>query len=58
LDNKQRAMAMMFGLVVPTKEGLRAGFELAGGSIKANGKSFDIKANLAYFDELINESLK
>jgi uncharacterized protein YdgA (DUF945 family) len=58
LDNKQRSMAMMFGLVVPTKEGLRAGFELAGGSIKANGKSFDVKANLAYFDELINESLK
>ena len=58
LDNKQRAMAMMFGLVVPTKEGLRAGFELTGGSIKANGKSFDIKANLDYFDELINEALK
>jgi hypothetical protein len=58
LDNKQRSMAMMFGLVVPTKEGLRAGFELAGGSIKANGKSFDIKANLDYFDEIINETLK
>jgi hypothetical protein len=58
LDNKQRSMAMMFGLVVPTKEGLRAGFELAGGSIKANGKSFDIKANLDYFDEIINEALK
>lgn len=58
LDNKQRAMAMMFGLVVPTKEGLRAGFELAGGSIKANGKSFDIKANLDYFDEIINDALK
>jgi hypothetical protein len=58
LDNKQRTMAMMFGLVVPTKEGLRAGFELAGGSIKANGKSFDIKANLDYFDEIINEALK
>ena len=58
LDNKQRTMAMMFGLVVPTKEGLRAGFELAGGSIKANGKNFDIKANLDYFDELINDALK
>ncbi len=58
LDNKQRSMAMMFGLVVPTKEGLRAGFELVGGSIKANGKSFDIKANLDYFDEIINEALK
>jgi uncharacterized protein YdgA (DUF945 family) len=58
LDNKQRSIAMMLGLVVPSKEGLRAGFELAGGSIKANGKSFDIKANLTYFDELINESLK
>ena len=51
-------MAMLFGLVVPTKEGLRAGFELSGGSIKANGKSFDIRSNLAYFDELINEALK
>ena len=58
LDNKQRTMAMMFGLVVPTKEGLRAGFELAGGSIKANDKNFDIKANLDYFDELINDALK
>jgi uncharacterized protein YdgA (DUF945 family) len=58
LDNKQRSMAMLFGLVVPTKEGLRASFELAGGSIKANGKTFDIKANLDYFDELINEALK
>lgn len=58
LDNKQRSMAMMFGLVVPTKEGLRAGFELVGGSIKANGKSFDIKANLDYVDEIINDALK
>jgi uncharacterized protein YdgA (DUF945 family) len=58
LDNKQRSLAMLFGLVVPTKEGLRASFELAGGSIKANGKTFDVKANLDYFDALINESLK
>ena len=58
LDNKQRSLAMLFGLVVPTKEGLRASFELAGGSIKANGKTFDIKANLDYFDALINEALK
>ncbi|MBZ1349237.1 YdgA family protein [Alcaligenaceae bacterium LF4-65] len=58
LDNKQRSLAMLFGLVVPTKEGLRASFELAGGSIKANGKTFDVKANLDYFDALINEALK
>jgi uncharacterized protein YdgA (DUF945 family) len=57
IDNTQKRLALMLGLATETREGLRANFQLANGSIRANGKSYDVKDNLAYFDEMINAKL-
>ncbi len=57
IDNTQKRLALMLGLATETREGLRANFQLANGSIRANGKSYDVRDNLAYFDEMINATL-
>ena len=57
IDNTQKRLALMLGLATETREGLRASFQLANGTIRANGKSHDVRDNLAYFDEMINAKL-
>jgi hypothetical protein len=57
LDSAQQAMALMLGLAVKTPEGLRSSFEFANGVIKANGKTFDVKENLKFLDNMINAAL-
>jgi hypothetical protein len=57
IDNTQKRLALMLGLATETREGLRASFQFANGSVRANGKSHDVRDNLAYFDELINAKL-
>ena len=57
IDNTQKRLALMLGIATETKEGLRANFQFANGSIRANGKTYDVRDNMAYFDELINSAL-
>ena len=57
IDNTQKRLALLLGLATETREGLRASFQFANGSVRANGKSHDVRDNLAYFDELINAKL-
>ena len=57
IDNTQKRLALMLGIATETREGLRANFQFANGTIRANGKSHDVRDNLAYFDELINAKL-
>jgi len=57
LDNAQRMTALMLGLAVKTPEGLKTSFEFINGVIKANGKTFDIKDNLTFLDNMINALL-
>lgn len=57
LDSAQQATALMLGLAVKTPEGLRSSFEFANGVIKANGKTFDVKENLKFLDNMINAAL-
>jgi hypothetical protein len=57
LDNTQRTTALMLGLAVKTPEGLKSSFQFSNGVIKANSKTFDIKENLNYLDNLINTAL-
>ncbi|MDN3986456.1 DUF945 family protein [Zwartia vadi] len=54
LDNTQRMTALMLGLAVKTPEGLQTSFEFSNGVIKANGKTFDIKDNLKFLDNVVN----
>jgi len=57
IDNTQKRLALMLGLATETREGLRANFQFANGTLRVNGKSHDVRDNLAYFDELINAQL-
>ena len=57
LDQAQQATALMLGLAVKTPEGLKSSFEFANGVIKANGKTFDVKENLKFLDNMINAAL-
>lgn len=57
LDTAQQTTALMFGLAVITPEGLKSSFELMNGVIKANGKTFDVKDNLKFLDNVINAAL-
>ena len=57
LDNAQQTTALMLGLAVKTPEGLKTSFEFSDGVIKANGKTFDVKDNLKFLDNLINAAL-
>ncbi|MFY9136136.1 DUF945 family protein [Zwartia sp.] len=57
LDTAQQTTALMFGLAVKTPEGLQSSFELMNGVIKANGKTFDVKDNLKFLDNVINAAL-
>jgi len=57
LDNTQRTTALMLGMAVKTPEGLKTSFQFLNGVIKANNKTFDIKENLSYLDNLINAAL-
>ena len=57
IDNTQKRLALMLGLATETREGLRANFQFANGTLRANGKSHDVRDNLAYLDEVINAKL-
>lgn len=57
LDNAQQATVLMLGLAVKTPEGLQLSFEFSDGVIKANGKTYDVKDNLKFLDNLINSAL-
>ena len=57
IDNTQKRLALMLGIATETKEGLRANFQFANGSIRANGKTYDVRDNMAYVDGLINSAL-
>lgn len=57
LDPAQQATALMLGLAVKTPEGLRSSFDFSNGVIKANGKTFDVKENLKFLDNMINAAL-
>ena len=54
LDNAQRMTALMLGLAVKTPEGMKTSFEFVNGVIMANGKTFDVKDNLIFLDNMIN----
>lgn len=57
LDDAQKTTALMLGLAVKTPEGLKTSFEFTNGVITANGKTFDVKENLTFFDNMINTAL-
>lgn len=57
LDTAQQTTALMFGLAVKTPEGLKTSFEFMNGVITANGKTFDVKDNLKFVDDVINAAL-
>lgn len=57
LDTAQQTTALMFGLAVKTPEGLKSSFEFMNGVITANGKTFDVKDNLKFLDNVINAAL-
>lgn len=57
LDTAQQTTALMLGLVVKTPEGLKTSFEFMNGVITANGKTFDVKDNLKFLDNVINAAL-
>ena len=57
IDNTQKRLALLLGLATETREGLRASFQLTNGTIRANGKSYDVRDNLTYFDDMINAKL-
>ena len=57
IDNTQKRLALLLGIATETREGLRASFQFANGTVRANGKSYDVRDNLSYFDELINAKL-
>ena len=57
IDNTQKRLALMLGIATETREGLRANFQFANGTLRANGKNHDVRDNLAYFDDLINAAL-
>ncbi len=57
LDTAQQTTALMFGLAVKTPEGLKTSFEFVNGVITANGKTFDVKDNLKFLDNVINAAL-
>ena len=57
IDNTQKRLALLLGIATETREGLRANFQFANGTLRANGKNYDVRDNLAYFDDLINAAL-
>lgn len=57
LDKAQQTTALMLGLAVKTPEGLKTSFNFTQGAITANGKSFDVKENLKFLDDMINAAL-
>ena len=57
LSDAQLATALMLGLAVKTPEGLQLSFEFSNGVVKANGKTYDVKDNLKFLDNMINAVL-
>lgn len=53
LDNTQKRLALLLGLATESRDGLKANVQFANGVLKANGKTYDLRGNLAYFDGLI-----
>ena len=57
IDNTQKRLALLFGLATESREGLRANIQFADGIVKANGKTYDVRDNMAYLDEQVNAVL-
>jgi hypothetical protein len=57
LDKVQQTTALMLGLAVKTPEGLKSSFEYTNGSLSVNGKIFNVKENLKFLDDMINNAL-
>lgn len=57
LDSGQQATALMLGLAVKTPDGLTSNVEFSNGVIKANGRTFDVKQNLKFLDNMMNAAL-
>ena len=53
LDNTQKRLALLLGLATESRDGLKANVQFADGILKANGKTYDLRGNLTYFDGLI-----
>ena len=51
LDPQYKGMALMFGAVVETPEGLKASYTLSNGQLKANGKPLDIQHEWAQIEQ-------
>lgn len=51
LDPQYTGMALMFGAVVQTPEGLKASYTLKNGQLKANGQALDIKKEWAAIEQ-------
>ena len=57
LDKAQQTTALMLGLAVKTPEGLKTSFEFTNGILSVNGKTFNVKENLKFLDDIINIAL-
>jgi hypothetical protein len=57
LTNAQRTTALMLGLAVQTPDGLKSSLEFSNGVVNANGKTFNVKDNLIFIDNIINGML-
>ncbi len=58
LDQQYKGMALMFGVVQETPDGLKAGYELSDGKLQFNGKSVDISDEISTAQITIAKILK
>lgn len=57
IDKVQRSTALMLGLAVGTSTGIKTEFDFSSGTVKVNGKTFDVKEYLGFADNMINEAI-
>jgi hypothetical protein len=57
LDKAQQTTALMLGLAVKTPDGLKTSFDFTNGVLSVNGKTFNVKDNLKFLDDIINIAL-
>ncbi len=55
LEPQYKAMALMFGAVVETPEGLKASYTLTNGQLNANGHALDIKQQWAAIEQSMHK---
>ena len=57
IDGLQRRLLVMLGLATESPEGLRAEVQFDAGKLKANGRDYDLTAELGLLDDQINARL-